>query len=132
MNKHLMIIAFFFLTACGNSVSFSPKENELPDAKVGKLYYSTINIEGGRVIGMLAGNSVRPDDLGLHAQHCELPKEVITKNTISTKDNNCIIISGIPAKAGTATINIHGAIYSNMFKSPEEFNKIYTIKVKNK
>jgi hypothetical protein len=128
MYKYTLIFCVFFLTACGSNVSFSPKGDNLPDAQVGEPYYSVVNISGGGVI--TPNNNIIPDDFGLFIQQCELPKKVITKNTKLTKDFNCFIVKGTPIKTGYLKVNVSGAVYGNMLKSPTEFHKTYAIKVK--
>ncbi|WP_340618658.1 hypothetical protein [Xenorhabdus entomophaga] len=128
MYKYTLIFCVFFLTACGSNVSFSPKGENLPDAQVGKPYYNVVDISGGGVI--TPNNNITPDDFGLYIQQCELPKNRITKDTVSRKDFNCFIIKGIPTKTGYLKVNVSGAVYGHMFKSPTQFHKIYSIKVK--
>ncbi|OTA15631.1 hypothetical protein Xbed_03579 [Xenorhabdus beddingii] len=128
MYKYAFIFSVFFLTACGNKVSFLPEGDYLNDAQIGKPYYSVVDIHGGRVIK--PNNSMIPDNLGLYIQQCELPEDIITEDTVSTKDFNCFIVKGIPIKAGNLKVNVSGAVYGNMFKSPTKFNKTYSIRIK--
>jgi hypothetical protein len=45
--------------------------------------------------------------------------------------NNCIQIRGIPTKAGIAKVRIHGGLGGGMLSKSGEFDKTYTITIKD-
>ncbi|BEJ34074.1 hypothetical protein OIPHN330_26940 [Citrobacter freundii] len=67
----------------------------------------------------IAGD-IHPDNLGLHLQYCD-----------DNEFNNCIQIRGTPTKAGIAKVRVHGGLGGGMFSKSGEFDKTYTITVKD-
>ncbi|EAR6786509.1 hypothetical protein AIQ85_22645, partial [Salmonella enterica] len=89
-------------------------------------YYNQINIFGGIVLSydiygkqVIAGD-IHPDNLGLHLQYCG-----------DDEFNNCIQIRGIPTKAGIAKVRIHGGLGGGMLSKSGEFDKTYTVTIKD-
>lgn len=126
MRKIFFILSLFLLSACSLQAEFTPEEETLNDATVGVPYYNQINIFGGIVLSydvygnqVIAGD-IHPDNLGLHLQYCD-----------DDEFNNCIQIRGIPTKTGIAKIRVHGGLGGGMLSKSRDFDKTYTITIKN-
>lgn len=124
--RHIIFISLcILLSGCTTHAFFTPERNNLNDATVGTPYYDEINIFGGPVFSInelgeqVIVGDVQPDNTGLNVQYCN-----------DDKLNNCIQIRGTPTKAGTVKIRVSGGLGGNMFASPSEFDKTYTINVK--
>ncbi|EOC6627053.1 hypothetical protein ACI6LE_003624 [Cronobacter sakazakii] len=68
---------------------------------------------------VIAGD-IYPDNLGLHLQYCD-----------DNEFNNCIQIMGTPTKAGIAKVRMHGGLGGGMLSKSGEFDKTYTIKIRD-
>lgn len=126
MRGIIFIFYLFFLSACSLQAQFTPEGEALNDATVGTPYYNQINIFGGIVLSydiygkqVIAGD-IQPDNLGLHLQYCD-----------DDEFNNCIQIRGTPTKAGIAKVRIHGGLGGGMLSKSGEFDKTYTIMIKD-
>ncbi|MGG7521971.1 hypothetical protein ACQ3G4_11290 [bacterium BS0013] len=126
MRKTFFILSLFLLSACSLQAKFTPEGETLHDGTVGTPYYNQINIFGGIVLSydiygkqVIAGD-IYPDNLGLYLQYCD-----------DNEFNNCIQIRGTPTKAGTAKVRIHGGLGGGMLSQSGEFDKTYTIKIKD-
>lgn len=128
MRLLLIVFPIFILSGCTLRAEFSPEKNELNDAVVGAIYYAQINIFGGNVATLtnshgdreFVGN-ISPNDTGLYLANCNNDKY----------DNNCIQIRGVPNKKGVITVRVSGFFNVAMFQKSSEFNKTYTITVKD-
>lgn len=126
MRRFFFVLSLFLLSACSLQAEFTPEGETLDDATVGVNYYNQINIFGGIVLSYdMYGNQVivgdiHPDDLGLYLQYCD-----------DDESNNCIQIRGIPTKAGIAKVRIHGGLSGGMHSKSGEFDKTYTITIKD-
>ncbi|EOT1545023.1 hypothetical protein [Citrobacter freundii] len=126
MGKIFLVLPLLLLSACSLQAEFTPEREVLNDATVGIPYYNQINIFGGVVLSYdlygkqaIAGD-IHPDNLGLHLQYCD-----------DNEFNNCIQIRGTPTKAGIAKVRVHGGLGGGMFSKSGEFDKTYTITVKD-
>lgn len=126
MRKILFAFYLLLLSGCTMKADFKPEGDTLNEATVGTPFYSQINIFGGRVLSyniegkqVIAGD-IHPDNLGLHLQYCD-DKEL----------NNCIQIRGIPTKAGIAKVRVHGGLGGGMLSKSGDFDKTYTITIKD-
>ena len=104
-----MVLPLLLLSACSLQAEFTPEREVLNDATVGIPYYKQA----------IAGD-IHPDNLGLHLQYCD-----------DNEFNNCIQIRGTPTKAGIAKVRVHGGLGGGMFSKSGEFDKTYTITVKD-
>lgn len=128
MRLSLSVFFIFILSGCTLRAEFSPEKNELYDALVGAPYYAQINIFGGNVATLtnshgdreFAGN-ISPGDTGLYLAHCNNDKY----------DNNCVQIRGVPTKKGVINVRVSGFFNVAMFQKSSEFDKTYTITVKD-
>ncbi|EEG3482306.1 hypothetical protein GZ364_000784 [Salmonella enterica] len=134
--RSFLILCLLSLSGCSllsSKADYIPNNETLPEATVGKLYFSKIKILGGRVIGgkKVKAGFVTPDNAGIFLRNCRLPNSVITEGTRDTKDHNCVEIYGAPTKTGTIKINIGGGMYGNMIAPASDFSKDYTLNVVN-
>lgn len=128
MRLSLGVFSIFILSGCTLRAEFAPEKNELYDALVGAPYYAQINILGGNVATLtnshgdreFVGN-ISPSDTGLYLAHCNNDKY----------DNNCIKIRGVPTKKGVIKVKVSGFFNVAMFQKSSEFDKTYTITVKD-
>lgn len=128
MRLSLIVFSIFFLSGCTLRAEFSPEKNELKDALVGATYYAQINIFGGNVVTLTNSHgdrefvgSISPSDTGLYLARCNNDKY----------DNNCLQIRGVPTKKGVIKVRVSGFFSVAMFQKSSEFNKTYTITVKD-
>ena len=115
------------MSGCTLHAEFTPEKNELNDGLVGKPYYAQIHIFGGHVATLTNAHGDResvgnilPVDTGLYLAHCNNDKY----------DNNCVQIRGIPTKKGIIKLRVSGFFNVAMFQKSSEFDKIYTITIK--
>ncbi|MBJ3591803.1 hypothetical protein JGC56_11725 [Salmonella enterica subsp. enterica serovar Saintpaul] len=128
MRISLTIFSLFILSGCTLRAEFSPEKNELNDALVGEPYYAQINILGGNVATLtnyhgdreFVGN-ISPGDTGLYLAHCNNDKY----------NNNCVQIRGVPTQKGVIKVRVSGLFNVAMFQKSSEFDKTYTIKIKD-
>lgn len=120
------VLSLFLLSACSLQAEFTPDGENLNDATVGLPYYNQINIFGGIVLSydiygkqVIAGD-INPDNLGLYLQYCD-----------DDEFNNCIQIRGIPTKAGIVKVRVHGGLGGGMLSKSGDFDKTYTITIKD-
>jgi len=124
----LTLVFLISLFGCTLRAEFSPEKNNLNDAIVGEPYYAQIDILGGNVATLTnfhgdresVGN-ISPDDIGLYITHCNNDKY----------DNNCLQIRGVPTKKGLIKVKVSGFFNVGMFQKSSEFDKTYTITVKD-
>ncbi|MEI2266699.1 hypothetical protein [Erwinia sp. CGal63] len=126
MRIFFLVFFVFLLSACSVRATFIPEGEKLNDAIVSIPYHSQINISGGRVLShdidghqKIAG-TIQPDDTGLQVKYCN-----------AKKLNNCLQITGVPQKAGIARVRIYGGLSGSMFSKAGEFDKTYTITIKD-
>lgn len=126
MRRIFFVLSLFLLSSCSLQAEFTPEGESLNDATVGVPYYNQINIFGGIVLSydiygkqVIAGD-IHPDNLGLHLQYCD-----------DDEFNNCIQIIGIPTKVGIAKVRIHGGLGGGMLSKSGDFDKTYTITIKD-
>lgn len=93
---------------------------------MGVPYFNQIKLSRGVALSydMYGGKTIagdfHPDSMGLYIQYCD-----------KDKINNCMQIVGIPKKTGIAKIKIHGGLGSGILSTLGEFEKIYTINIKD-
>ncbi|NWK87971.1 hypothetical protein [Raoultella terrigena] len=128
MKRILSIFYLFILSGCTLHAEFHPEKNQLKDAVVGVPYYVKIDILGGHVATLTNSQGdrgfvgdIRPDDVGLHLEHCNNDKY----------DNNCVQIKGIPTKKGMVKVRVSGFFNVAMFQKSSEFDKTYIIRIKD-
>ncbi|MEQ2027070.1 hypothetical protein ABLB84_15205 [Xenorhabdus szentirmaii] len=129
--RNILILFVFLLYGCGNPTpKVLPTSNFLPDAVVYEPYQTLITITGGALDESSVSVSIQPIDSGLTWS----PKESIVqwegKDEIR-KDYHHINITGIPKKTELIKIEVSGFTFGTMYPG-KSFDKIYTIKVKDK
>ncbi|WP_312690262.1 hypothetical protein [Kosakonia sp.] len=128
MKKSLAVFCLLIVSGCTLHAEFSPEINELNDGLVGQSYYAQINIFGGNVATLTNSygdrellGSISPGDMGLYLTYCDNDKY----------DNNCLQIRGVPTKTGVIKVSVSGFFNVAMFQKSSEFDKIYTITIKD-
>ncbi|WP_338804410.1 hypothetical protein WDV76_02745 [Xenorhabdus griffiniae] len=129
--KKILIIFIFFLYGCGNPTpKILPKSEFLPDAVINEPYQASFTITGGALDETSVFVSIHPVDSGLKWS----PKKDIFqwegKEEI-TYDYHHINITGIPKKTELIKVKVGGFTFGTMYPG-KEFNKTFTIKVKDK
>ncbi|REF26049.1 hypothetical protein BDD26_0613 [Xenorhabdus cabanillasii] len=131
-----IILSIFFITACSSpKVNFIPESSELPNALINKDYETIISIYGetSEHNEFLSKRNlfvnITPPDSGIIYEPTKL--SYLRAGEEKVRDNyNKLIIKGKPIILGDVKINISGFTYGTMYTSGSEFNKTYTIKVK--
>lgn len=126
MKIFFFAFVLFTLSACTLHADVTPDGNVLNDAIVGTPYVSEININGGAVSSLDANGKERfvgdisPSDTGLNLKYCN-----------DSPAHNCIRIQGVPVKPGMVTVRVSGGLFGTNVATGGEFDKTYTIKIKN-
>lgn len=128
MKNAFVFIPLLALSGCALHASFTPENSVLTDAIVGKPYYAQITIAGGRVAKLtdIHGNNefvanISPENYGLYVQHCNNDEH----------DNNCVQVRGTPTKEGVVKIRVSGFFNVSMLDKSSDFDKTYTVHIKN-
>ncbi|WP_278809228.1 hypothetical protein [Obesumbacterium proteus] len=126
MKRIYVVYVSSFLSACTLHADVTPYSNSLSDATVGIFYASEININGGAVAALDFNGKERfvgeinPSDTGLILRYCN-----------DSPAHNCIRIQGIPVRPGIVTVRVSGGLFGTNVAKGEEFDKTYTIKIKD-
>ncbi|MCU6677059.1 hypothetical protein [Leclercia tamurae] len=121
-----VIFISFTVTACTLHADVTPDGNSLNDAIVGSPYANEININGGAVSSLYSNGKERfvgeitPSDTGLTLRYCN-----------DSPAHNCVRIQGVPVKPGIVTVRVSGGLFGTNVATGGEFDKTYTIKIKN-
>lgn len=121
-----VIFISFAVSACTLHADVTPDGNSLNDAIVGAPYVIEININGGVVSSLDSSGKERfvgeiiPSDTGLTLSYCN-----------DSPAHNCVRIQGVPVKPGIVTIRVSGGLFGTNVATGGEFNKTYTIKIKD-
>ncbi|CAM3430250.1 hypothetical protein BS639_06465 [Rouxiella silvae] len=125
--KNILLSFFLFgLSACTLHADFIPEKNKLNDGTIGKNYNEQVTVIGGRVLSYsMEGKKVffadiTPDNIGLEIKYCD---EAVS--------NNCVQITGVPTKGGIVKIRVSGGLGGGMLSRTGEFDKTYTLLIKN-
>ncbi|PHM73572.1 hypothetical protein [Xenorhabdus kozodoii] len=129
--KKILIIFIFLLYGCGNPTpKFLPKSEVLPDAVINEPYQASITITGGALNEKSVWVKIHPIGSGLTWNPKESSFQWEGKEEIR-KDYLHINITGIPKKTELIKIEVVGFTLGTMYPG-KDFDKTYTIKVKNK
>lgn len=121
-----VIFISFTVSACTLHADVTPDGNSLNDAIVGTPYASEININGGAVSSLDYSGKERfvgeitPSDTGLTLRYCN-----------DSPAHNCVRIQGVPVKPGIVTVRVSGGLFGTNVATGGEFDKTYTIKIKD-
>ncbi|WP_073980948.1 hypothetical protein [Erwinia sp. ErVv1] len=121
-----VIYISFSVSACTLHADVTPDGNSLNYAIVGTPYASEININGGAVSSLDSSGKERfvgeiiPPDTGLTLRYCN-----------DSPAHNCVRIQGVPVKQGIVTIRVAGGLFGTNVATGGEFDKTYTIKIKD-
>ncbi|UYZ82865.1 hypothetical protein MTZ49_09595 [Entomomonas sp. E2T0] len=113
----LILIVIFLLIGCTPKVIITP--DKLPDAVVGELYYTEIEITGGTGRVTSVNSVITPNVLFLEPN----PKA-------GWGNYNKSIIIGKPETTELIMVKITGDMAPSFFNSDPKFEKTYVIKVK--
>lgn len=122
---HIVCISSL-LSACILHADITPYGNSLNDATIGRFYASEININGGAVSSLDSNGKERfvgeiiPSDTGLTLRYCN-----------DSPAHNCVRIQGVPVKPGVVTIRVSGGLFGTNVATGGEFDKTYTITIKD-
>ena len=111
-----ILVIGFLLIGCTPRVVITP--DKLPDAIIGKLYYTEIEISGGSGPVSYIDSVITPDVL------------VVQSNPNKSLNDNQFIIVGKPVSTETIIVKIRGGMISTGWKATSDFEKTYVIKVK--
>lgn len=126
MRMFSVIFISFAVSACTLHADVTPDGNSLNDAIVGTPYTSEINISGGAVSSLDSSGKKRfvgeitPSDTGLTLRYCN-----------DSPAHNCVRIQGVPVKPGIVTVRVSGGLFGTNVATGGEFDKTYTIKIKD-
>lgn len=126
MKKLSVVCITSLLSACVLHADVTPYGSSLADAVVGKAYSSEIIIKGGAVSALDENGKERfvgeitPSDTGLTLSYCN-----------DSPAHNCVRVQGVPVKHGIVTIRISGGLFGTNVATGGEFDKTYTIRIKN-
>ncbi|WP_437890843.1 hypothetical protein [Phytobacter sp. V91] len=121
-----VIFISFAVSACTLHADVTPDGDSLNNAIVGTPYFSEININGGAVSSLDSSGKERfvgeitPSDTGLTLRYCN-----------DSPAHNCVRIQGVPVKPGIATVRVSGGLFGTNVATGGEFDKTYTIKIKD-
>lgn len=122
MLKKITLILPILVSSCSQHAEYTPSGDTLKDATTGTPYSSKIYIFGGRVIDPSFRMSLFPENNGLSLKPCD---------PLSVAQYNCVLVEGLPTKAGPVTIKISGGLYGSMIVSSARFHKEYTMNIIN-
>ncbi|MDE9519394.1 hypothetical protein KKJ17_17075 [Xenorhabdus bovienii] len=129
MKKYLLCLFFFLYGCSGPSSHILPKSNHLPDAFVNKPYKTSILMNNMSIMKESLHVEITPNNSGLQWNPYRTIVQRGEKKEIRESYNN-IIINGIPIIPGEIKITLYGATRGTMFTKVNEFDKSYTIKVR--
>ncbi|ELW9441060.1 hypothetical protein QDZ74_000408 [Pluralibacter gergoviae] len=123
----MIFITSMLVASCADNLTFTPKEDMFPEAKVGRFYYAeiTAKYDAGEVFYFLKNNTkirITPAGTGL----ATTPE---FGNKANSKYYDKIIISGVPKEEGEALILIHTMIYPTRYTPGKYFNKKIKINI---
>ncbi|MFK3912815.1 hypothetical protein ACI2JI_12090 [Enterobacter cancerogenus] len=122
----IVISISFAVSACTLHADVTPDGNSLNDAVVGTPYASEININGGAVSSLDSNGKERfvgeitPSNTGLTLRYCN-----------DSPAHNCVRIQGVPVKPGIITVRVSGGLFGTNVATGGDFDKTYTIKIKD-
>lgn len=126
MRIFFVIFISFAVSACTLHADVTPDGNSLNDAIVGTSYASEININGGAVSALDSSGKekfvgeITPSDTGFTLRYCN-----------DSPAHNCVRVQGVPVKPGIVTVRVSGGLFGTNVATGGEFDKTYTIKIKD-
>ncbi|MBB3303952.1 MULTISPECIES: hypothetical protein [unclassified Enterobacter] len=120
MNKLIFFFIYvFFISGCVKKVSFQP--NELPDGRVGEMYYVPVNVSGG-------SGPIVDFHYEVHPYNSGLKLKFDTEKFYTKYLYNKFVIEGKPQFPREFCIKMKGGLVGG---AGQGFEKIYKIKVAN-
>ncbi|MFD1259828.1 hypothetical protein [Entomomonas asaccharolytica] len=121
MRISIFILCFLLVGCIPSKVIITP--DTLPDAIVGELYYTEIEINGGS--GPVTAS-------GFQSTSTSNRLWVEVNPTKTARFYNSLIVHGKPINTETITVKIKGHTIPTLFLGEASFEKTYVIKVKER